>query len=58
MGNPPVQVTVGVAGSTGVDIWDQSVGGSTQFDRNVCATGVNAPCSGLPTDATPRKPGS
>jgi hypothetical protein len=58
MGNPPVQVSVGVAGSSGADIWDQSAGRTTKYDRNVCATGVNAPCAAVPTDATPRKPGS
>jgi hypothetical protein len=58
IGNPPVQVSVGVAGSSGIDIWDQSAGATTKYDRNVCATGINAPCSGLSTDATPRKPGS
>jgi hypothetical protein len=58
MGNPPVQVSVGVQGSTGVDIWDQTAPGATRYDRNVCATGINAPCDGLAAPATPRKPGS
>jgi hypothetical protein len=58
MGNPPVQISVGVPGSTGADIWDQSAGRTTKYDRNVCATGLNAPCAGLPNEATPRKPGS
>jgi hypothetical protein len=57
MGNPPVQVSVGVPGSTGADIWDASVGRTTKYDRNVCATGINAPCDGLTNDTTPRKPG-
>lgn len=58
VGNPPVQQSVGTPGSVGVDLWDQSTPGQTRFDRNVCVTGVNAPCSGLATDAVPRKPGS
>jgi hypothetical protein len=58
VGNPPVQVSVGVQGSAGVDIWDLSAPGATVYDRNVCMTAINAPCSGVSAPAVPRKPGS
>ena len=56
VGNPPVQVSVGVSGSAGIDIWDQSAPGATTFDKNVCMTGINAPCPGVSGNAVPRKP--
>ena len=56
VGNPPVQVSVGISGSAGVDIWDQSARGQTVFDRNVCVTSINAPCPSLSTVALPRRP--
>ena len=30
--------------------------GATTFDKNVCMTGVNAPCPGVSGNAVPRKP--
>jgi len=56
VGNPPIQLSVSVAGTAGVDIWDQSSSGTTTFDRNVCVTAVNAPCPDLSLTAVPRKP--
>jgi hypothetical protein len=58
VGNPPVQQSVGITGSAGVDIWDQSAPGTTTFDRNVCITAINARCPAFSTSAVPRKPGS
>jgi len=58
VGNPGIQVSVGVQGTAGVDIWDQSAAGATTYDRNVCVTAINAPCSGVSAPAVPRKPGS
>jgi hypothetical protein len=58
VGNPGIQVSVAVQGTAGVDIWDLSAPGATVYDRNVCMTGINAPCSGVSNpSAVPRKPG-
>jgi parallel beta-helix repeat protein len=58
VGNPPVQLSVGVPNSVGVDIWNQSAPGANNvFDRNVCVTAVNAPCPTVSSNAMPRKPG-
>jgi parallel beta-helix repeat protein len=57
VGNPSIQQSIGVAGSVGVDIWDQSPRGATFFDNNLCITAVNAPCPGLAPSQVPRKPG-
>jgi hypothetical protein len=58
VGNPPVQQSVGIPASIGVDIWDQSPSGATTFDRNICVTAINAPCPDLSTTPIPRKPDS
>ena len=59
VGNPPVQLSVAVPNSSGVDIWNQSAAGANNvFDRNVCMTAVNAPCPDVASSAIPRKPGS
>jgi len=58
VGNPSIQLSTGVPGSVGVDIWDQSPRGATSFDNNLCITAVNAPCPGLAPSQVPRKPGS
>jgi parallel beta-helix repeat protein len=55
MGNPPIQVSVALPGTTGVDIWDQSARGQTVFDRNLCGSSINAPCPNL-SSLLPRKP--
>ncbi|PYR60202.1 MAG: hypothetical protein DMF91_12800 [Acidobacteria bacterium] len=57
VGNPPIQQSTGVPGTAGVDIWDQSAPGATSFDKNICVTGVNAPCPNLAPSQVPRKPG-
>jgi len=57
VGNPSIQLAVGVPGTAGVDIWDQSGPGATTFDRNVCVTTINAPCPSLSVTTVPRKPG-
>jgi len=57
IGNPAIQVSTGVAGSAGVDIWNQAAPGTTTFDRNLCATSINAPCPDQAAGAVPRKPG-
>jgi hypothetical protein len=56
VGNPPVQLAVGVPGSVGVDIWDQAAPGTTTVDRNVCVTAINASCPVVSGAAVPRKP--
>jgi hypothetical protein len=58
IGNPPIQQSVAVPGSVGVDLWDQSPPSANNvFDRNVCITAINAPCPGASPIAVPRKPG-
>jgi hypothetical protein len=58
VGNPPIQQAAGVAGSVGVDIWNQAPpGANNTFERNICATAVNAPCPDLAPTQVPRKPG-
>src|SRR5207245_632951 len=47
VGNPPIQLSVNLAGNAGVDILNQSAPGMSTFDRNWCVSGVNAPCPGL-----------
>jgi parallel beta-helix repeat protein len=39
VGNPSIQLSTGVPGSVGVDIWDQSPRGATSFDNNLCIMG-------------------
>ena len=56
VGNPPLQLSVGVPGSAGVDIWDQAAPGMTIFDRNLCVTAINASCPVAAGAAVPRKP--
>ena len=56
VGNPSIQQSNSLPGSAGVDIWDQSPRGATVFDKNICVTAINAPCPGVPTGVTPRKP--
>ncbi len=57
VGNPPIQQTTGSPTDVGVDIWDQSPPGATTFDKNLCITAINAPCTGLSPGQVPRKPG-
>jgi parallel beta-helix repeat protein len=58
VGNPPIQESSGVANAaTGVDIWNQAAPGTNIIDRNVCVTGIGAPCPDFPPTAIPRKPG-
>jgi parallel beta-helix repeat protein len=56
VGNPPIQLSVSLPGISGVDIRNLSAPGTSNFDRNVCVTAVNAPCPDLSTSAIPRKP--
>ena len=56
VGNPPIQVSVSLPTSTGVDILNQSAPGISSFDRNLCITAVAAPCPDLSTSPVPRKP--
>jgi parallel beta-helix repeat protein len=59
VGNPPIQQSNSVPTGGGFDIWDQSApGNNNSFDRNMCLTGMNAPCPAFSTNAVPRKPGS
>lgn len=58
IGNPAIQVSTGVSGSAGVDIWNQSPPGATTFDGNLCTTSINAPCPSQGSGTIPRKPGS
>jgi parallel beta-helix repeat protein len=44
MGNPPVQVSVDNAASSGVDVKNLADAGANTFEGNVCGTSVNAPC--------------
>ncbi|HTA68495.1 MAG TPA: hypothetical protein VK776_09465 [Bryobacteraceae bacterium] len=45
MGNPPVQVSVDNASSSGVDVKNLADPGANAFEGNVCGTAINAPCS-------------
>lgn len=56
VGNPPIQVSVSLPGSTGVDILNLSAPGMSTFDRNLCLTGASAPCPNLSASPIPRKP--
>ena len=56
VGNPPVQLSVSLPGTPGVDIWDRSAPGTTNFDSNLCLTSINAPCPSLSPKPIPRKP--
>jgi parallel beta-helix repeat protein len=58
VGNPPIQLSTGTPAAPGVDIWDQSAPGTTTFDRNLCVTAINAPCTGVAAGQVPRRPGS
>lgn len=44
VGNPAIQVGSSRPDVLGVDILNLAPAGQTTFDRNVCITGVNAPC--------------
>ena len=44
VGNPPIQVDNIRRDAQAVDIVNLAPGGQTTFERNVCVTGVNAPC--------------
>jgi parallel beta-helix repeat protein len=57
IGNPAIQVSTGVSGSAGVDIWILSAPGATTFDKNLCLTSINAPCPDQAAGTVPRKPG-
>jgi parallel beta-helix repeat protein len=59
VGNPPIQVSNSVPGTSGVDIWDQSPpGNNNRFLGNMCVTSINVACPNVATQAVPRKPGS
>jgi hypothetical protein len=45
LGNPPVQVSVGSPGTTGVDIRNQATPGANVVEGNICLTATNAACS-------------
>lgn len=47
VGNPPVQVSVDHASTSGVDIKNTATAGANTFGGNICLTGVNAPCPAL-----------
>jgi parallel beta-helix repeat protein len=44
IGNPPVQVSLDNASSSGVDVKNLADPGANAFEGNVCATSINAPC--------------
>jgi parallel beta-helix repeat protein len=44
VGNPPVQVSVDNASSSGVDVKNLADPGANAFEGNVCGTAINAPC--------------
>jgi parallel beta-helix repeat protein len=56
VGNPPIQLSVSLGGGAGVDILNLSDRGMTTFERNVCLTGVSAPCPDLSPSPIPRRP--
>jgi parallel beta-helix repeat protein len=56
VGNPPIQVSVSLPTSMGVDILNLSAPGTSRFERNLCLTAVAAPCPDLSTTPIPRKP--
>ena len=56
VGNPPIQVSISVPGSSGVDILNLADRGSTTFDRNLCVTAVAAPCPDYSMFPIPRRP--
>ena len=45
IGNPPVQVSVDNASTSGVDVKNLADTGANSFEGNVCGTAINAPCS-------------
>lgn len=47
VGNPAIQVGNSVPASRAVDILNLAPAGANTFERNVCATAVNAPCPDL-----------
>ena len=47
IGNPPVQVSLDNATSSGVDVKNLADPGANVFEGNVCATSVNAPCPSI-----------
>ena len=52
-GNPPVQVAADHAATTGYDIKNMATAGGNTFDGNLCLTGLNAPCPGVPAGGNP-----
>jgi parallel beta-helix repeat protein len=56
VGNPPIQVSVSLPATTGVDILNLSAPGTSIFERNVCLTAVSAACPDLSTYPIPRRP--
>ena len=44
VGNPPVQVSVDNASSSGVDVKNLADAGANAFEGNTCVTSINAPC--------------
>lgn len=56
VGNPPIQVSVSLPMTAGVDILNLSPRGTSTFERNLCLTSINAPCPDLSTSPIPRKP--
>jgi parallel beta-helix repeat protein len=45
IGNPPVQVSVDNASTSGVDVKNLADPGANSFEGNVCGTAINARCS-------------
>jgi parallel beta-helix repeat protein len=56
VGNPPIQISVTLPGSPGVDILNLSGRGMTTFERNLCLTASDATCPDLSPSAVARKP--
>jgi parallel beta-helix repeat protein len=52
IGNPPVQVSLDNATSSGVDVKNLADPGANVFEGNVCATSVNAPCPSVAPSLT------
>jgi parallel beta-helix repeat protein len=57
LGNTPIQVGNTHAQTRAVDILNLSAPGQATFERNLCATSVNAPCPDLSGQAGVRPPG-
>ena len=54
VGNPPIQTATTGPNVRGVDIVNLAPTGETTFQRNVCISGVNAPCPAVTRPQAPQ----